>query len=79
MRPPPQFAMSMLRRFASEGAVAWAQSLPMEAVCYYGTDGVCVVFSIKYGAGQLLFIGFDYTTLSQPWIKTLIAGMEFAS
>jgi hypothetical protein len=55
------------------------QSLPMEAVCYFGTDGVCVVFSINYGSGQLLFIGFDYTTLSQPWIKTLIAGMEFAS
>ena len=55
------------------------QSLPMEAICYFGTADVCVVFSIKYGAGQLLFIGFDYTTLSQPWIKTLIAGMEFAS
>jgi hypothetical protein len=55
------------------------QSLPLEAVCYFGTMDICVVFSIKFGAGQLLFIGFDYTTLSQPWIKTLVAGMEFAS
>ena len=55
------------------------QSLPMEAVCYFGTMDICNVFSIKYGQGQLLFIGFDYTKLSQPWIKTLIAGMEFAS
>jgi len=55
------------------------QSLPLEGVCYFGTMDICTVFSIKYGAGQLLFLGFDYTTLSQPWIKTLIAGMEFAS
>ena len=41
------------------------QSLPLEAVCYFGTMDICVVFSIKFGAGQLLFIGFDYTTLSQ--------------
>lgn len=56
-----------------------ARSRCREGVCYFGTMDICTVFSIKYGAGQLLFIGFDYTTLSQPWIKTLIAGMEFAS
>ncbi len=41
------------------------ESLPLEGVCYFGTMDICVVFSIKFGAGQLLFIGFDYTTLSQ--------------
>ena len=41
------------------------QSLPREAVCYFGTMDICNVFSIKFGAGQCLFIGFDYTTLSQ--------------
>jgi hypothetical protein len=41
------------------------QSLPLEAVCYFGTVDICNVFSINFGAGQVLFIGFDYNTLSQ--------------
>mmetsp|Transcript_18101 Transcript_18101/g.40698 ORF Transcript_18101/g.40698 Transcript_18101/m.40698 type:complete len:327 (-) Transcript_18101:35-1015(-) len=55
------------------------QSLPQEAVSYYETNGVSVVFSVAMGHGQLLYVGFDYSLMSKPWVKTLIAGMEFAS
>jgi hypothetical protein len=55
------------------------QSLPQEAVSYYETNGVSVVFSVKMGQGQLLYVGFDYSLMSKPWVKTMIAGMEFAS
>eukprot|EP00293_Proteomonas_sulcata_P013217 CAMPEP_0184297004 /NCGR_PEP_ID=MMETSP1049-20130417/7945_1 /TAXON_ID=77928 /ORGANISM="Proteomonas sulcata, Strain CCMP704" /LENGTH=284 /DNA_ID=CAMNT_0026606523 /DNA_START=26 /DNA_END=880 /DNA_ORIENTATION=+ len=54
-------------------------SLPMEAKSYFETKDVSVVFSLNFGEGQLLFIGYDYSYLSKPWVKTLIAGMEFAS
>ncbi|EKX36939.1 hypothetical protein GUITHDRAFT_165628 [Guillardia theta CCMP2712] len=54
-------------------------SLPMDAVSYFETAGVSVVFGMKFGSGQALFLGFDFSLLSKPWIKTLIAGMEFAS
>ena len=50
-----------------------------EAVSYYSTNGVAVVFSVKMGHGQLLYVGFDYSLMSKPWVKTIIAGMEFAS
>ena len=51
----------------------------MDAVSYFETAGVSVVFGMKFGSGQALFLGFDFSLLSKPWIKTLIAGMEFAS
>jgi len=55
------------------------QSLPHEAVSYFETDGISVVFSLPFGGGQMMFVGFDYTILSRPWVKTLIAAAQFAS
>jgi len=59
-------------------------SLPLEAVSYYevpteqGDDIISVVFSIDYEEGMVMYIGYDYTDISMPWMKTLIAAMEFA-
>jgi hypothetical protein len=53
-------------------------SLPLEAKSYYETQGISVVFSIDYQEGKVMFIGYDFSEMSLPWIKTLIAGMEFA-
>ena len=36
------------------------------------------VFSMPLGKGQMLYIGYDYSKLSEEWVKTLIAGLEFA-
>ena len=33
---------------------------------------------LPFGKGTMLFVGFDYSQLSEPWVKTLIAGLEFA-
>jgi hypothetical protein len=55
------------------------QSLPHEAVSYFETDGISVVFSLPFGGGQMMFVGFDYSILSRPWVKTLIAAAQFAS
>jgi len=61
-----------------------AKSLPRDAHSYFETGegspggGVSTVFSLPIGKGTVLFIGYDYKTLSEPWVKTLIAGLEFA-
>lgn len=55
------------------------QSLPHEAVTYFETDGIAVVFSMPFGGGQLMFVGFDFSILSRPWVKTLIAAAQFAN
>ena len=31
-----------------------------------------------YIKGTMLYIGYDFAQLSEPWVKTLIAGLEFA-
>ena len=36
------------------------------------------VFSLPFGKGTMLYVGFDFSSLSEPWVKTLIAGLEFA-
>eukprot|EP00960_Hanusia_phi_P041092 754826-Hanusia_phi.AAC.7 len=57
--------------------------------------GVSVIFSLKMAEGQvtwllslaaarlrlcqLLYVGFDYSTASEPWIRALTAALEFAS
>jgi len=55
------------------------ESLPHEAVSYFETDGISVVFSMPFGAGNLMFVGFDYTILSRPWVETLISAAQFAN
>jgi len=60
------------------------KSLPRDAHSYFETGegspggGVSTVFSLPIAKGTVLFIGYDYKTLSEPWVKTLIAGLEFA-
>jgi hypothetical protein len=34
------------------------------------------VFGYKFGKGTMLYIGYDYNELSEPWVKALIAGMQ---
>jgi hypothetical protein len=36
------------------------------------------VFSLPFGKGTMLYVGFDYSSLSEEWVKTLIAALEFA-
>lgn len=56
------------------------KSLPRDAKSYFETGedapggGVSVVFSLPMGKGTLLYVGYDYSSLSEPWVKTLIAG-----
>jgi hypothetical protein len=60
------------------------QSLPPDAKSYFEVGegspggGVSQVFSLPLGKGQMLYIGYDYSKLSEEWVKTLIAGLEFA-
>lgn len=60
------------------------QSLPRDAISYFETGegspggGVSTVFGYKFGKGTMLYIGYDYNELSEPWVKALIAGLEFA-
>jgi len=39
---------------------------------------VSTVFSLPFGKGTMLYVGFDYSSLSEEWVKTLIAALEFA-
>jgi len=60
------------------------KSLPRDAKSYFETGegspggGVSTVFSLPFGKGTMLYVGFDFSSLSEPWVKTLIAGLEFA-
>jgi len=53
-------------------------SLPLDAVSYYETQGISVIFSLQFQQGKLMFIGYDYSDISKPWIRVLIAAVLFA-
>eukprot|EP00287_Rhodomonas_sp_CCMP768_P009365 CAMPEP_0196732172 /NCGR_PEP_ID=MMETSP1091-20130531/11644_1 /TAXON_ID=302021 /ORGANISM="Rhodomonas sp., Strain CCMP768" /LENGTH=407 /DNA_ID=CAMNT_0042075391 /DNA_START=15 /DNA_END=1238 /DNA_ORIENTATION=+ len=52
-------------------------SLPREAISYYETGDVSVVFEIPSGEGRVLFLGFDFTEPVIPWVHALIAATQF--
>ena len=54
-------------------------SLPAEAVSYYESGDVSVVFSIPSGTGRVLYLGFDFSEPVTPWVHALIAATQFAS
>lgn len=53
-------------------------SLPLDAISYYESEGISVIFSLQFQQGKILFIGYDYSEVSKPWIRTLIASLLFA-
>ena len=51
-------------------------SLPAEAVSYYESGDVSVIFSIPSGSGNIVYVGFDFTSPVTPWVHALIAATQ---
>ena len=51
-------------------------SLPSEAVSYYESGDVSVLFSIPAGSGIVVYVGFDFSEAVTPWVHALIAATQ---
>mmetsp|Transcript_47267 Transcript_47267/g.147792 ORF Transcript_47267/g.147792 Transcript_47267/m.147792 type:complete len:415 (-) Transcript_47267:1570-2814(-) len=52
-------------------------SLPAEAVSYYESGDVSVMFSIPSGSGRVLYLGYNFAEPLTPWVHALIAATQF--
>lgn len=52
-------------------------TLPANAISYYEAEGVSVIFEVPMGTGRILYIGYDYSEPTTPWVHALVAATMF--